>query len=313
MVPDLIRALREVADELYALTPGEFVAARDRRATEARTAGNRDLARQVKALRRPSAAAWAVNRLVREHPQEIDQLLDLGRRLRVAQEDLAGEELRELDRQRQAVLAALVREAAALAAAAGHPLGEPVRRQVQATLGAAMADPVAGAAVRSALLTGDLESTGFGLVEVDDAVAVPPDAVAIEQENAPPESSAAAERNAAERDSAARDPAARDSAATRRRRDEAERALEAAEEAVARAVHARADAQAQVDELTGRRAELAERIRDLTRQLQELREEDEQAAQAERRARRGLEAAGRAARAADGEALRARGRRERLR
>ena len=53
----------EVADELYALTPAEFTAARDERARQVRAAGQRDEAAAIKKLARPTASAWLVNQL----------------------------------------------------------------------------------------------------------------------------------------------------------------------------------------------------------------------------------------------------------
>jgi hypothetical protein len=307
--------VRDIADELYALPPEDFVAARDERAAEAKKAGDRDLARHITAFWRPSVAAWAVNRLVREQPQEIDQLLALGGRLRAAQEGLAGDELRELNRRRHEVLQAIARQAAELAESDGRPLAESIQRQVQTTLGAAMADPVAGAAVRSGLLTGDLESTGFGPVEVDDAVALPPDPAVIEQLAAtPPPLDGGSGTEAPPRPGRKSSSAAgiRDDVIVQRRREEAERAVQEAEELVAHAAHARDSAQGQMEEIARRRSALADRIRDLTRKLQEARTEDEEVAGEERRARRDLEAAARSLRAAERDAGAARSRLERF-
>lgn len=328
--------MREIADALSALRPEDFVAARDARAREATAARDRDLARQVRALRRPSIAAWAVNRLVREAPAEIDQLLDLGARLRAAQEDVSGWDLRELNRERRETLATLAHTAATLADAAGHPLAEPVQRQVQATLGAALADPVAGAALRSGLLTSDFASTGFAPVELDRAVAVPPDPAAIDRERQPrtppadgarPREAAGAQENQEAGDQKAGDQkaghqkaghqkagdqkASEEAERTRERaREAAERAARDADDAVTAATRAVDEAQAVVDDVVRRRATLAERIRDLNRQVLEARQADEDAGGEERRARRALDAAARAARVAERQAVAARARAE---
>ncbi|WP_225753386.1 hypothetical protein [Actinotalea sp. Marseille-Q4924] len=166
--------LEGVADALYALPLEEFTAARDARAKTLRAAGEKELARVVAALRRPTTAAWAVNQLVRARRDEVEQLLELGAALRDAQEAFAGEELRELNRQQHRVIAAIRQEARAVAAQAGQRLTETVGRQVEATLRAGMADAAAAEAVRSGLLTSDLESTGFEPVDLEGAVAVPP-------------------------------------------------------------------------------------------------------------------------------------------
>ncbi|WP_199421520.1 hypothetical protein [Actinotalea solisilvae] len=165
--------LVEVARALHALPPEEFTAARTARSREARAAGDRDLAAQVAALRRPSAAAWTVNRLVRTDPARVRALLDLGRRMARAQEDLAGADLRALGREQHRVLGEAREAVVADAAASGRAVSEAVLGQVEQTLRAAMADEGAAAAVGSALLVTDLASTGFEPVDLDGAVAVP--------------------------------------------------------------------------------------------------------------------------------------------
>ena len=56
--------LLEVADRLYGLSPGDFTAARDAEAKA--LAADKGIAARVKALRKPSIAAWAINLLVAE-------------------------------------------------------------------------------------------------------------------------------------------------------------------------------------------------------------------------------------------------------
>ncbi|MFI1968602.1 hypothetical protein BLA24_05965 [Streptomyces cinnamoneus] len=135
--------LESVVDELFRLRPEEFTAVRDRRAAEALRAGDRELARYVKALRRPTLAAWASNLLVRERPDEAEALTALGEGLREAHRKLDGRQLRELGRRQRVLVAALSRQAGELAAEAGHPVGEDVRREVEDTLHAALADAAA--------------------------------------------------------------------------------------------------------------------------------------------------------------------------
>src|SRR5690606_13878695 len=96
--------------ELYGLPLDEFTAARDERAKELRADGERTAATAVRALRRPSTAAWAVNQLVRARREEVEQVLDLGAALREAQAALAGDELRALRKQQQQLVAAVVRQ-----------------------------------------------------------------------------------------------------------------------------------------------------------------------------------------------------------
>src|SRR5438552_1770612 len=78
--------LEQVADELYALAPAAFTAARDEQARRARASGDADLAGTIKKLRRPTVSAWLVNLLAREDGGQVDALLELGQSLREAHE-----------------------------------------------------------------------------------------------------------------------------------------------------------------------------------------------------------------------------------
>ncbi|WP_432021072.1 hypothetical protein [Streptomyces sp. 1222.5] len=133
--------LDAVADELYALAPGVFTAARDERAQAARAAGDRELAEQIRRLRRPTLSAWASNLLVRDQPDEAQRLVHLGEMLRRAHQDLDGEQLRELSAQQHQVTRALARQAGQLTARAGQPISDDTRQEVQDTLHAVLADP----------------------------------------------------------------------------------------------------------------------------------------------------------------------------
>ena len=142
--------LLEVADELYALPLDRFTPARDARAKEAK--GDKDLVAALKALRKPSLAAWVVNLLVRREAEQVEQVLAVGAALREAQEGMDGAELRALTKQRRQLTAAVTAQARALAADEGVRVTQAVADQVEATLTAAMVDPEAARAVRSGLL-----------------------------------------------------------------------------------------------------------------------------------------------------------------
>ncbi|MDT0391101.1 hypothetical protein [Streptomyces dubilierae] len=133
--------LDAVADELYALRPEEFTSARASAVAAARTAGDRELAARIGALRKPSLAAWVSNLLVRSRPGEVEPLLRLGEGLRRAHQDLDGAQLRELSRRQHALIRTLSLQARQLAAQAGHPISESVQREVENTLHAVLADP----------------------------------------------------------------------------------------------------------------------------------------------------------------------------
>lgn len=162
--------LLEVADGLYALPAGEFTAARD---GAAKASADKELGKRIKALRKPSVAAWAVNLLVRRESGQIDQVLELAAGLRAAAESLDGEELRTLTRQRRQLTAALTTTARTLAREHGVRLTEATADQVEGMLTAAMLDPVAAQVVRTGLVVTAFTSTGVSELDVDNVCAVP--------------------------------------------------------------------------------------------------------------------------------------------
>ncbi|WP_206077930.1 hypothetical protein [Prauserella endophytica] len=142
-----------VADELYELDRDEFTPARDRRAAEARKAGDKDLATRIKGLRKPTSAAWLVNRLARSRPEDVAELAELGDALRRAHSELAGEDLRALSRRRHELVQTLTDRAAKLG---DDKPGESVVREVYDTLDAALTDPESARAVTEGRLTSAL-------------------------------------------------------------------------------------------------------------------------------------------------------------
>jgi hypothetical protein len=153
-------------DELFGLPPEEFVAARDEVARRLRREGDAEAARRVKALRRPSLSAWAVNQLARSQQRALEGLLAAGERLRAAhQAALAGgdaAELRSATRAEREAVAGLVSAALDRLREAGHPTTETTRDRIAATLHAAAASPEAADLVRHGRLIADLDPSGFG-------------------------------------------------------------------------------------------------------------------------------------------------------
>jgi uncharacterized phage infection (PIP) family protein YhgE len=162
--------LLSIADELYGLPLPEFTPARDARAKELK---GTDLGRQVKALRKPSVAAWVVNLLVRRETEQVEQVLSVGAALREAQASMSGDALRELTRQRRQLTAAVTTQARRTAREEGTKVTDAVADQVEATLTAAMVDEQCALAVRSGLLVAALATTGLDPADVAGAVAVP--------------------------------------------------------------------------------------------------------------------------------------------
>jgi len=288
--------LDEVADELYAVPPEEFVALRKTRQDEAKADGDKALAKEIGALPKPSAAAWACNLLVREQRAEIEGLVDLGDLLREAQENLAGDQLRALDVQRRQLLTALTRQARALTNGQGHPVSTSVATQIEETLRAAMSDPEAGQALLTGRLTSPMTYSGMGttVAKPDLRLVHPPRP---ERTEKPAEKPAKAPRkqtgeSAAER--RAREQEERRRVAEEKRQRELARAREAAEAAVAAAEEAAIAADEQrreVKGLEGRRTELQERVEELAEQLADAERAAADAAATLKRAQRRLTAA----------------------
>jgi hypothetical protein len=270
--------LLEVADALYALPLADFTPARDARARELK--GDRELSARVKALRKPSVAAWVVNLLVRREAAQVDQVLTVGAALREAQANLDGEELRALTRQRRQLTAAVTAQARALAAEAGHRVTESVAEQVEGTLTAAMVDAGAAAAVRSGLLVGALAATGVEAVDVGSALAVP------EAAGFSPTPTEAAEVPRPDLQ------VIRDPEADRAARRTAEEALADAEDALARSQAARESATARVGELQAESLQIQGELDELRRRVAQLETRAESAdddlAEAEERAEAAL-------------------------
>ena len=223
--------------ELYALPPDDFTAARNARAA----AADRSLAARVKTLRKPTAAAWAVDLLARDG--QLAEALELAGALREAQDDLDGAELARLSRQRRALVAALATQAVDLAAERGVAVSAAARADVEKTINAAVMDAAAAAAVMTARLVRPLEASGFDAVDVSDAVGGSLPGVP----DAPPPT--------------------RDDLAERRARKEAERAVRDAERAAGEADRELAKIDAKLTKARERSDHLRERIDDLRAEL----------------------------------------------
>lgn len=264
-------ALLAVADELYGLGLPEFTPARDARAKELKK-DDPDLSARVKALRKPSTAAWVVNLLVRREAGQVGQVLDVGTALREAQANLAGEELRALTRQRRQLTAAVTARARAVAADQGQRVTPAVSDQVEATLTAAILDAECARAVRSGMLVTALAATGVDDVDLASAVAVP-EALgfsATPRDAEPPPRPELHVVPDPEADRKAR-------AAARERVEEAEAVLASAREALESAAARVGELEARGLQVQGEIDELRRRLADLEEQAEEVDEELEEA------------------------------------
>ncbi|MFW6775335.1 hypothetical protein ACOACO_13695 [Nocardioides sp. CPCC 205120] len=257
------------ADALYALAPGDFTAARDARAKELK-GEDAGLSRAVKALRRPSVAAWLVNQLVRHEPARVEDLLSVGAALREAQESLSADDLRAFTRQRRQLSATTTTRARALGRELGTRVSESVAEQVEATLTAAMLDAGAGEAVRTGLLTGALEAAGLDPVDVDAALALPG---ALGHVATPVETDGSGDDDGAAQGGGPELRVVPDPDAAARVREEAEQALAAAEERLAAVEAELGELDAEVEELEARGMQAQARVDELRALLAEAQEQ----------------------------------------
>ncbi len=255
------------AAELYGLPLADFTPRRDARAKALK---GTDLAGPVKALKKPSTAAWVVNLLVRYETEQVEQVISVGALLREAQTGMDSAQLRELTKQRRQLTAAVTTRARGLAREHGLRVTEAVATQVEGTLTAAMIDADAAKAVRSGLLVSALSATGIDAVDAAGAVAVP-EALGFEVSEVvppPPEPLRAV-------------PDLPDTAAL----DEAREALAEAESALSAAEKGRDRATAEFEKVEARLLQVRSEIEDVRRRLADLEETalevDDQIAEAE--------------------------------
>lgn len=258
--------LVEAAQELYGLAPGEFTGARNERAKQLRSS-DRGLSAAVGALPKPATAAWVLNMLVRHEAALVDQVVSLGESLRQAQESMAGEELRELNRQRRRLTAAVTTQARELARRLGVRVTDAVADQVEESLRAAMADPSAASALGTGLLVKPLSGTGLDSLDPASVVAVPS---AVGASSAAPSGSPASSASPSlsvvgEKRGAAKKPSERERAAQRRK------AVKEAEAEAKQAEKDEATARKKLDRASGRVAELEARSLQLQSELEEVR------------------------------------------
>jgi hypothetical protein len=240
---------------LYGLPLEEFTSARNALAAELRAEGDPDRAATVKALRKPSAAAWAVNRLVRAEPDLVEALLGAGGELRQAHRQAAsGKGALQLRAAAEAERTAVETLVARAATATGRPLTPAIVDSIRNTLHAASSNDEAREQVRAGTLTTELRPVGLGPLPAP----------------APKRASTAAEKKRAAESARVLKTARASETALQRELDAAKRALrraedvyararEAAEAAAERAQNARLrlhDARAGLEDARRRRAEI---------------------------------------------------------
>src|SRR6267154_2060538 len=151
-------AMADELDELYEVKPDEFTALRTKLAAAAKQRGDTDTAKQISAARKPTTAAWVVNRLALRDRDIRTRLAGLGERLKDAHSAMDGDRIRALSTEQRRLVDDVARTAFEEA-----ELGAPsaaLRDDVTGTLQAAIADP--DVASRLGRLTKAEQWSGFG-------------------------------------------------------------------------------------------------------------------------------------------------------
>jgi hypothetical protein len=234
---------------LYGLAPEEFTPERNALAAELRAEGDGEGAAAVKALRKPTAAAWLVNQLVRAEPDLVEALLGAGGELRQAHRQAAsGRGAAQLRAAAEAERSAIELLLARAPTVIGRPLSPALVESVRNSLHAASSGDEARELVRTGTLTTELRPVGLGPIPAASEVPQPRRRTKAQE--------AAAARRSAE--------VAKMLKAAKASETALQREVQAAEKAVKRAedVYARAHEAAEV---------AAERAQDARRRLKEAR------------------------------------------
>jgi hypothetical protein len=222
--------------DLYRLPRDEFTSARDELAKRLRREDKPAQADEVKALRKPTAAAWLVNQLSHKATGDLKKLLSAGTRMRKARTAV---ELRKAAAAEREAIGKLLQRAEGIA---GEQSAVTIER-VRETLHAAAGDVGVGEVVAAGRLEKEQQLVGFG-------------GAALVADDGTSQKTAADTREAAKQ---------RDEDRKRRReRVAAKRKLEQAEQAHERAVAEAQRAQAELKRAEVELREASERDRALT-------------------------------------------------
>jgi hypothetical protein len=225
----------------------EFTPSRNELAKSLRSSGDAEAADWVKGLQKPTRAAWLANQLAVRKPKDVGRLLEAGRELRAAQEEmLAGsadrDKLRAAGTSEQKAIDSLLGTAEAIGRE--HGVGAQILTRVEDTLRAASADPEVAEALETGRLQREQRAAGIGLIGAAPAKAP--------QRGRKGEEREAARKRARQQEAKRRKDAERKLAAAEKRLEREEAKLERARESVSdaeQAVH-----RAELDAHAARRA-----------------------------------------------------------
>lgn len=259
--------LDTAANELYALSPDDFIERRQQLVAEARQARDRQLATEIGRLRRPTRSAWLINLLARQEPEAVSALLELGGALQDAQQRMAGDELRQLSAERRKTVDALARRAVELGSEHGYSAPDGAKQEVGQTLQTALGDPKIADLLRAGRLIQAVTYGGFGPTDLASALgaSLPTKAPSQPAKPAPAEPAPAL------------DP---------KQRREAEKAAKQARERATASREAAESAEVEAEAATQRADELADQVESLRSQLRQAEAAEREAREAARAARK---------------------------
>jgi len=166
--------VREAIDELYSVDPDDFTDRRNALAARARDSGEKAVAKDIAALRKPTRSAFALNRLVRADTDAAARLAELGDDLRAAQDSLDGARMRELSTLRRGLVEELADQA--FQVIGQRSPGPGLRDEVVSTLNAAVADEGVVEQLRTGTLLRPARWDGFGFASPPELSVVRPTA-----------------------------------------------------------------------------------------------------------------------------------------
>jgi hypothetical protein len=260
--------LDTAADELYAVSPDDFIERRKQLVAEARQEGNREIATQIGKLRRPTRSAWLINLLAREESDNINALFELGAALQQAQQRMAGDELRQLSAERRKTVDALARRAVELGRQQGYEAPDGASQEVGQTLQSALGDQEIADLVRAGHLTQAVTYGGFGPTDLASALGA----------SLPTKAPSRPEKQA----EAPQPPPKRDA----KQRREAEKAASEARELATEARQAAESAEEEAEAATQRADDLADQVESLRTQLRQTEAAEREARDEARAARK---------------------------
>jgi len=240
----MARARDDVGDEVHRAAPRDFVRTRNAVAARLQQAGRAAEAAEVRRLRKPSPALWAVNQLAHTHADELGAFLAAVDQLRKVQLGHAGPQIAAAATRQRNALENLVTLASGLLGRA-HVVTTPavVRRVSDTLLGAAAAQD-SREPLRRGRLAGELPAPGFeafsGITPANRPARPAPPKPAPAPESPSPREARAAKAEAAQRE--------REAARRRQRAEQSARRVAKATKVVERRQRQLREAQARLEQ-----------------------------------------------------------------